>query len=141
VDHTLPPAPVESSSLTTLIAYAVTHGYREAPDPLTDDDRARATIPAPPGAPPPPPAADARAWQARIQRAMVFEYRSLVATLIRRRGVPEPLRDEAIQVGMLGVLVALERFNPDAGGTLRSAAWAGARAEIDRWLACAVEAS
>lgn len=75
----------------------------------------------------------------RIQLVIVTEHRDRVAALVRR-GVPKRLRAEACQVGALGLLVALEKYDPERSGPDRGkkSFWGFAfpyvREEIRVWL-------
>jgi DNA-directed RNA polymerase specialized sigma subunit len=73
-----------------------------------------------------------RAECRRIQASLVIQYRGRVAALVRRM-VTAPHWEAAEQVGLIGVLVANEKFDASRGDFWL---FAGpfARAEIDTWL-------
>lgn len=74
----------------------------------------------------------------RIQAAVIANYRNHVRTCVRK-AVPAEHYEEAEQVGALGLLVALEQYDPKLIGPDRGAAfWWFARLivqnEIQRWM-------
>ena len=78
----------------------------------------------------------------QIQAAVVKAYRSRVRSYVRRRMAPRHW-EEAEQVGSIGVLVALEKFESGRMGVDRGAAfWRFAflyvRHEIQRWVSSGV---
>src|SRR5262249_27342516 len=68
-----------------------------------------------------------------IQAATVNECRPLVARIAEEL-VPPRLQQEARQLGCIGVLVALEKFDPSSGVAFEQLASTEARSEIRRWL-------
>jgi hypothetical protein len=73
------------------------------------------------------------ATRRRLQAAVVAAQRSRVAEAAREM-VPPEHRAEAEQVGLIGVLLALEEHAPETGRPFRLGALDMAKAEIRAWL-------
>ncbi len=67
-----------------------------------------------------------------IQSAAVLQCRPYVSRLVRRTFAPRR-QMEAEQVGVIGVLVALENFDPRRGPSFRALVHRHVRQELDRW--------
>ncbi|HZU85615.1 MAG TPA: hypothetical protein VE987_21955 [Polyangiaceae bacterium] len=65
----------------------------------------------------------------RIRAAIVAEWRPRIEALVA--GLPEAQRAEAAQVALIGVLVALERWEP--GRSFEPAAWMQIAEELRLW--------
>ena len=68
-----------------------------------------------------------------LQTAVVVAYRDRIAALVRRR-FPAELRDEAAQVAAIGLLVALEKYDPDRGVPFWPFAVPWVRSELELWV-------
>lgn len=75
----------------------------------------------------------APAARKRIMTAVVLKYRHHVAALVRAMEVPAKHREEAEQVGAIGLFSALST-HPVAGLTFEELAMAHAGRELQRWL-------
>lgn len=69
----------------------------------------------------------------RLATAVVLAYRPHVARLVRKT-VPAKHWREAEQVGEIGLLVALEKFDPERGAPFWALAKQWVRHEIQKWL-------
>jgi hypothetical protein len=68
----------------------------------------------------------------RIQAAVVEAYRGRVSALVRR-SIPAEHREEGEQVGAIGLLVALEKYDPTLGAPFWHVAQLWIRKELQRW--------
>lgn len=63
---------------------------------------------------------------------LVLAHVPLVVALARRRGLAGSLREDALQAGMVGLLKAADRFDPEAGARFAAYAWGWVCAELVR---------
>lgn len=75
-----------------------------------------------------------RAERTRVQVAIIHEWRPAVRRLVRDLSVPPTSSDEVEQVGLIGVLRALNRFDPSKGDAFDDLALATAGREIEIWM-------
>lgn len=68
----------------------------------------------------------------QIQARLVERYQGLARSLAARAAKPSDELDDLIQVAMLGVLNALERYDPDRGVEFTTFAWATVQGELKR---------
>jgi hypothetical protein len=68
-----------------------------------------------------------------IQASVVASLRPAVERVVRKTVADPKHRREAVQVGSLGVLVALEKHDPTGRVPFRRLALTEARREISRW--------
>src|SRR5580693_1631945 len=83
--------------------------------------------------------AASQAERTRLQTAVLMAYRTHVAGFVRRFVHNPAHRPEAEQVGLLGLLVALEKYDPsllgaDRGARFWSFATLHVRYEVQRWM-------
>ncbi len=68
----------------------------------------------------------------QVQARLVERYQGLARSLAARAAKPSDELDDLIQVAMLGVLNALERYDPDRGVEFTTFAWATVQGELKR---------
>lgn len=73
-----------------------------------------------------------RTERRRLRACVVADYRSRVTSIVRSV-LPREHWDEGLQVGLLGLLVALEKFDPSAGRDFWYCASTAVRDEIRAW--------
>ncbi|MBW3613730.1 MAG: sigma-70 family RNA polymerase sigma factor [Actinobacteria bacterium] len=67
-----------------------------------------------------------------VQARLLQRYQGLARSLAARAAKPSDELDDLIQVAMLGVLNALERYDPDRGVEFTTFAWATVQGELKR---------
>jgi DNA-directed RNA polymerase sigma subunit (sigma70/sigma32) len=65
----------------------------------------------------------ARAGSAQARADLIRFSLRLVAMRVRNLGIPASEIDDALQAGMVGLIVAVDRFDPDRGTRLSTFAW------------------
>lgn len=68
----------------------------------------------------------------QVQARLLERYQGLARSLAARAAKPSDELDDLIQVAMLGVLNALERYDPDRGVEFTTFAWATVQGELKR---------
>jgi RNA polymerase sigma-B factor len=69
-----------------------------------------------------------------VQTKLVEEYKDLVHSLARKFSKGKSMHDDLVQVGMIGLLAALRRFDPEVGRTFESFAIPTIIGEIKRFI-------
>lgn len=70
--------------------------------------------------------------QRQVQVRLIERYQGLARSLAARSARPSDELDDLVQVAMLGVLNALERYDPDRGVEFTTFAWATVQGELKR---------
>lgn len=70
----------------------------------------------------------------RLQELLVLRYDGLVQWLVSRYANPAVERDELMQVGYTGLILAIQRFDPDQGNAFAAFARPTVQGEIRRWF-------
>lgn len=69
-----------------------------------------------------------------VQTKLVKEYEQLVQTLARKFSKGKSIHDDLVQVGMIGLLAAIKRFDPELGKSFESFAVPTIIGEIKRFI-------
>jgi DNA-directed RNA polymerase sigma subunit (sigma70/sigma32) len=77
----------------------------------------------------------ARAGSAEARADLIRLSLRLVAMRVRHLGVPVNEIDDALQAGAVGLIAAVDRFDPDRGVRLSTFAWPWITASIRSWMA------
>ena len=80
-------------------------------------------------------ARSARAGSAEARSDLIRLSLRLVAMRVRHLGIPAKDADDALQAGTVGLIAAIDRFDPERGVRLSTFAWPWITASIRSWLA------
>lgn len=69
-----------------------------------------------------------------VQTKLVYQYQDLVASLARKYSKGQSLHDDLVQVGMIGLLAAIRRYNPDFERSFESFAVPTIIGEMKRFI-------